>query len=77
MVRDPVCGMTIDESQAAAVARHDGKTHYFCAASCHAKFVADPARYLDGAVKGEPVPAAISGPEPAAASAVLAPGTAA
>ena len=69
MVRDPVCGMTIDESQAVAVARHDGQTYYFCAASCHAKFVADPARYLDGAVKGEPVPAAISGPEPAAAAA--------
>jgi Cu+-exporting ATPase len=66
MVRDPVCGMTIDESQAAAVARHDGQTYYFCAASCQAKFVADPARYLDGAAKREPVPALVPGPEKAA-----------
>ncbi|MGH7408020.1 MAG: heavy metal translocating P-type ATPase, partial [Candidatus Methylomirabilales bacterium] len=65
MVRDPVCGMTIEESQAAAVARHDGQTYYFCATSCHAKFVADPARYVDGATGGEAAPAAVVGPETA------------
>ncbi|MGH7361280.1 MAG: copper ion binding protein, partial [Candidatus Methylomirabilales bacterium] len=65
MVRDPVCGMTIEESQAAAVARHDGQTYYFCATSCHAKFVADPGRYVDGATGGEAAPAAVVGPETA------------
>jgi len=51
---DPVCGMTVDPADAAATAEHDGKTYYFCAASCRDRFVADPEKYL-----GEkPAPAA-------------------
>jgi Cu+-exporting ATPase len=44
---DPVCGMSVDAATATLKADHDGKTYYFCAASCRTKFIADPARHLD------------------------------
>jgi P-type Cu+ transporter len=37
-VRDPVCGMKIDPSRAAATSERDGVTHYFCSKGCKAKF---------------------------------------
>jgi len=54
MVRDPVCGMTIDEADAAATSRHDGRTIYFCAVSCKEKFDAAPEKYLDGDSQAAP-----------------------
>jgi Cu+-exporting ATPase len=45
MVIDPVCGMRIDDDDAAATADHDGTTYYFCSVACHDAFVADPASY--------------------------------
>ena len=48
MVRDPVCGMTIEEADAAATSRHEGRTIYFCAISCKQKFDAAPEKYLNG-----------------------------
>jgi Cu+-exporting ATPase len=44
-VKDPVCGMEIDPSTAAASAEHEGATYYFCSQSCHDQFVAEPQRY--------------------------------
>jgi len=44
--KDPVCGMTVDPARAKGQYEHQGKTYYFCAASCRARFIADPARYL-------------------------------
>jgi Cu+-exporting ATPase len=46
-VLDPVCGMTVDPDHAADSVTHEGKTYYFCAASCAARFRADPRRYLE------------------------------
>jgi P-type Cu+ transporter len=43
---DPVCGMNVDPSKAAASEVHIGKTYHFCSQSCAAKFRADPERYL-------------------------------
>src|SRR4051794_1726819 len=40
--RDPVCGMTVTKSKAAGHVEYGGKDYYFCAASCAAKFKADP-----------------------------------
>src|SRR5574337_891622 len=54
MVRDPVCGMTIDEADAAATSRHDGRTIYFCAARCKEKFDAAPEKYLNGDPEASP-----------------------
>ena len=38
LVTDPVCGMQIDPASAAATSQVDGKTYYFCAASCKTEF---------------------------------------
>lgn len=42
---DPVCGMRVDPSSAAATREHDGVTFYFCSPGCAAAFDADPHRY--------------------------------
>ncbi len=47
---DPVCGMSVDPDTAEHSLVLDGRAHYFCSARCKAKFEADPARYLAGAV---------------------------
>jgi Cu+-exporting ATPase len=41
-VPDPVCGMQIDPSSAAASAESEGKTFSFCSEVCHEAFLADP-----------------------------------
>jgi YHS domain-containing protein len=46
MVTDPVCKMTIDESKAAGKSEYNGKTYFFCASGCKAKFDANPAVYV-------------------------------
>jgi Cu+-exporting ATPase len=45
--------MTVDPSSARASVEHDGKTYYFCAPGCAAKFRADPEKYL----AAQPAPA--------------------
>ncbi len=45
-VKDPVCGMEIDPSNAVATEEHEGQTYYFCSAACHDKFLADPGAYV-------------------------------
>lgn len=45
MAIDPVCGMEVDPARAAGQSEYQGKTYYFCAASCKSRFDADPARY--------------------------------
>ncbi len=44
-VKDPVCGMEIEPSQAAAREDHEGQTFYFCSHGCHDTFMKDPHRY--------------------------------
>lgn len=40
--KDPVCGMTVDESTALHAER-DGETFYFCSDHCRQAFVSTPA----------------------------------
>jgi YHS domain-containing protein len=47
MAKDPVCGMMVDEKKAAGKSEYQGKTYYFCAAACKAKFDANPGDYID------------------------------
>jgi len=54
-VLDPVCGMTVDPETTAHRAEFDGKPFFFCSAGCRTKFVAEPARYLDGGKTEAPV----------------------
>jgi P-type Cu+ transporter len=49
--KDPVCGMTVEPSAAAASVEHEGKVYHFCCKGCAAKFQSDPGRYLSAAYK--------------------------
>jgi Cu+-exporting ATPase len=55
---DPVCGMTV-KPESPHETTHAGQLYRFCGAGCKAKFVADPARYLqpESAEPPPPVPA--------------------
>ena len=52
---DPVCGMTVDPAKTPH--RHDyrHRTYYFCSDGCHAKFAADPEKYLKPGAVREPM----------------------
>jgi hypothetical protein len=43
---DPVCGMTVDPTKAAAHRVHEGRDFWFCAVSCATQFDADPSRFV-------------------------------
>lgn len=42
VIKDPICGMTVDEKTALHTER-DGKTFYFCSDNCFQKFLSKPA----------------------------------
>jgi Cu+-exporting ATPase len=44
-VKDPVCGMEIGPSTAAASEEYEGESYYFCSESCHQQFVSAPERF--------------------------------
>ena len=45
MAKDPVCGMTVDESSARLKAEFGGRTYYFCSQGCLNSFNSNPGRY--------------------------------
>lgn len=47
MATDPICKMEVDEATARFTSEYKGKTYYFCAPGCKAKFDADPEHYVD------------------------------
>ncbi len=47
MVKDPVCGMTIDPNTAAASEEHEGQRYYFCSQACHGRFKANPGQFVN------------------------------
>lgn len=46
MVKDPVCGMQVDERLARERSQFQGRSLYFCSAQCKQLFDNDPQRYL-------------------------------
>ncbi|MFC3327285.1 heavy metal translocating P-type ATPase [Mesorhizobium cantuariense] len=46
VVRDPVCGMTVDPAAGKPAAGHDGHLYHFCSQGCRTKFVAEPEKFL-------------------------------
>ena len=44
MVKDPVCGMMVDQTTSAQ-STYNGQTYYFCSQECKDKFDKDPDRY--------------------------------
>lgn len=51
-VIDPVCGMEVDPSTAAAEVCHEGIKVFFCAEGCRDTFLANPKRYTKPKHKG-------------------------
>jgi P-type Cu+ transporter len=49
LVRDPVCGMSVNPAAAKSRTTHEGKEYFFCSFSCMEKFRANPAAYREEA----------------------------
>ncbi|KAA2317266.1 heavy metal translocating P-type ATPase [Pseudooceanicola sediminis] len=45
ILRDPVCGMTVDPTKGKPEAELDGRHYHFCSDGCRTKFLADPEAY--------------------------------
>ncbi len=47
IVKDPVCGMDVDNEKSQLSLEHDGQTYWFCGRGCLLEFKDDPDKYLD------------------------------
>ena len=56
VVKDVVCGMSVEPATAQHVVQHKDQSFYFCSAKCREKFEGDPALYLDGKPAPEAMP---------------------
>ena len=45
MIKDPVCGMTLEPEKASGQMAHAGNTYYFCSEQCQRTFQENPQRY--------------------------------
>jgi xanthine dehydrogenase accessory factor len=45
VLKDPVCGMTVDRDDARHLAEHDGVVYAFCCIGCRTRFMRDPEAY--------------------------------
>ena len=46
VIRDPLCGMTVDPAAGKPRTEYDGHTYHFCSASCRDKFVKAPQEFI-------------------------------
>ena len=46
IIRDPVCGMTVDPAAGKPTFEHNDHTYHFCSESCRSKFAGNPEAYL-------------------------------
>lgn len=51
-VKDPVCGMMIEDADAVATADYNGKRYFFCSQDCKVEFDENPADYADSGSGG-------------------------
>lgn len=52
MATDPVCGMSVEPSEAPARIEHEGVTYYFCCQACRDAFQAQPEQYIGAEAPG-------------------------
>jgi putative ABC transport system ATP-binding protein len=52
LVRDPVCGMSVEQEGAPALA-FESQTYYFCSRGCRSEFEEDPQRFLSATGRPE------------------------
>ncbi|WP_372641810.1 heavy metal translocating P-type ATPase [Hyphomicrobium sp.] len=55
-IRDPVCGMSVDPSNAKQRSEYGGHWYYFCSTTCKTKFDAAPTSYVQPKPTMKPVP---------------------
>jgi YHS domain-containing protein len=48
---DPVCGMQVNQQNAAGRSAHQGKNFYFCSEDCKKQFDQDPEPYVQWEVR--------------------------
>jgi len=60
LLRDPVCGMTVDDRTARYRLDHEERTYRFCSAHCLAAFRAHPSRYVNSDGEGSQPHVALS-----------------
>ena len=53
LVKDPVCGMSVDPQSAEHRSTHEEKTQYFCSSRCQSRFEEDPEKFLSGKHRSE------------------------
>ena len=51
MVKDPVCGMSVDEKKTVYRSVYQGQTYYFCSSGCKEAFDQKPQKYVGQAQK--------------------------
>ena len=51
MVKDPVCGMDVDEKKSVLKVEKEGATHFFCSTGCMKRFKADRNKFLKATPK--------------------------
>jgi P-type Cu+ transporter len=51
-VKDPVCGMMVDDQDAPARSTYQGKAYFFCSQDCKDTFDANPSKYTAEAGAG-------------------------
>jgi YHS domain-containing protein len=44
--KDPVCGMEVDQDEAAGQSDYQGTTYYFCCNECKSKFDQNPQSFV-------------------------------
>ena len=54
---DPVCGMQVEEQNAAGLSEHQGTTYYFDSEECMNKFNQHPEQYAHKPEKEKPIDA--------------------
>ena len=50
---DPVCGMQVDEQNAAGKSDYQGQTYYFCSQGCKKSFDQNPQQYASKSKEAE------------------------
>ena len=50
-MKDPVCGMTVEQDKAAGTTEYQGESYYFCSEKCLHKFEQAPTDFLNGKKK--------------------------
>jgi P-type Cu+ transporter len=56
MVKDPVCGMDVDEKTSMLKSDYKGHTYYFCAPGCKRDFDKEPDKYIGKAAQSSAKP---------------------